>query len=1009
MSKSWASTLKLPKSSFPPRPLAETRPLYLQKSTDDLYRWQKANRPSDKQRPPFIVHDGPPYANGKLHVGHALNKILKDMTLRVKIQQGRRVEYRPGWDCHGLPIELKALAAAGKEDAGTDLSSVGIRKIARDLASHTVLDQMSEFRSFGVMADWDGRWTTMDPEYEVRQLRLFQTLVQRGLIYRKYKPVYWSPSSHTALAEAELEYNENHISTAAYVKFPLHVPVGQALPASLSAFAADRSALSFVLWTTTPWTLPANEAIAVHRDFDYAVVRLGESPDLMVIAESCLAAFTTTCCSGEDAPHPTVVARSIRGEDLINLNYTNPLRGRNAKLQPVIHADFVTAGSGSGLVHIAPGHGFDDYIVCMGLNLPVPAPVDGQGKFTADAYPDDPAKLEGLSVQGEGGPAVLALLGDGAVIKTHKYRHKYPYDWRTKKPIIVRATAQWFADVALIKKPAVASLQNVQFVPETGRSRLESFVNGRSEWCISRQRAWGMPIPALHGDDGSIVLTEATIEHILGVVKERGTDAWWSDAADELAWVPESLRQANPGVSYSRGTDTMDVWFDSGSSWTQSPVDGSEGGAPAQADVYLEGSDQHRGWFQSSLLTRVAALSQGSSDSASTLSPFKTLVTHGFMLDGEGKKMSKSLGNIVTGAQVMDGTLLPPIKEKKRRKKKGEAAPPPPPPPKPAGTLTYDALGPDALRLWVAGSDYTGDVVMSESVLQSTHTALIKYRVILKMLLGSMQSEVAARQSPVTVLDRIALIQLQDTMKEVGAAYDRFEFYRGVAALNRWVTNDLSAFYLEAAKDRLYCADGGGVLEPIFLGLTRMLAPVVPMLVEEAWDHAPEWLQKAHIHPLQQLYNDPVVDAARLAASSGSAPTDESLRRALPAISAAHAAVKSGLERARNDKVVGSSLQCSVTLRVTDAVTLKTLQEHAADLDAMFVVSSVEVKDGAGASAEAEVGQSEDAAWEYVASFEGGDAVVRPPKKDKCGRCWRYVAEPAEEICGRCADVVAQA
>ena len=934
------------------------------------------------------------------------------MTLRVKIQQGRRVEYRPGWDCHGLPIELKALAAAGKEDAGADLSPVGIRRIARDLASHTVLDQMSEFRSFGVMADWDGRWTTMDPAYELRQLRLFQTLVQRGLIYRRYKPVYWSPSSHTALAEAELEYNENHISTAAYVKFPLHVPEGRALPASLSQLAAGPSALSFVIWTTTPWTLPANEAIAVHRDFDYAVIRLGESPDLMIIAESCLEAFTATCCSAEDdgAPRPTVVARSIRGDDLLGLNYTNPLRGRSAKPQPIIHADFVTAGSGSGLVHIAPGHGFDDYTVCMGLGLPVPAPVDGQGRFTAEAYPDDPARLAGLSVQGEGGAAVLALLGDGAVIKTHKYRHKYPYDWRTKKPIIVRATAQWFADVALIKKPAVASLQSVQFVPETGRSRLESFVNGRSEWCISRQRAWGMPIPALYGDDGSVVLTEATVEHILGVVQERGTDAWWSDAADEPAWVPESLRQANPGVRYARGTDTMDVWFDSGSSWTQSPVDGSEGegAAPAQADVYLEGSDQHRGWFQSSLLTRVAALGRGSSDNASALSPFKTLVTHGFMLDGEGKKMSKSLGNIVTGAQVMDGTLLPPVKERKRRKNKGEAAPPPPPP-KPAGALTYDALGPDALRLWVAGSDYTGDVVMSESVLQSTHTALVKYRVILKMLLGSMQSEAAARQSPVTVLDRIALLQLQDTMAEVGAAYDRFEFYRGVAALNRWVTNDLSAFYLEAAKDRLYCADGGGVLEPIFLGLARMLAPVVPMLVAEAWDHAPAWLQQSHAHPLRQLYSDPIVDAARLAGPSvlsGSAPTDARLRRALPAISAAHAAVKAGLERARNDKVVGSSLQCSVTLRVSDAPTRATLQEHAASLDAMFVVSSVEVTDGA--STEAEVGPGGDAAWEYVASFEGGEAVVRPPKKGKCGRCWRYVAEPEEELCGRCADVVAQ-
>lgn len=801
------------------------RPVYLQRSTDELYKWQQAHRP---EADPFIVHDGPPYANGKLHVGHALNKILKDMSLRVRVQQGKRVQYRPGWDCHGLPIELKALEAASKTRSTTEMTPVGIRAIARELATRTIIDQMAEFRSFGVMADWDRRWTTMDPDYEVRQLRLFQQLVHKGLIYRKYKPVYWSPSSQTALAEAELEYNDQHLSTAAYVKFPV------AASSEISIPGHDGSRpLKVVIWTTTPWTLPANEAIAVHRDFDYALLQLGNED--LIVAESCLDAFTTQCCPAS-TPQPTVVARSIPGSALLQLTYTNPLRGRTARPQPIVHADFVTANSGSGLVHMAPGHGFDDCIVCTSLGLPAPAPVDGLGRFTADAYPDDPARLKGLSVQGEGGQAVLAILGD-AVVATHEYRHKYPYDWRTKKPIIVRATAQWFADVAVIKEPAIASLQNVQFVPETGRSRLESFVKGRSEWCISRQRAWGVPIPALYGSDGSVVLTEETVQHILGVIQQRGTDAWWSDAADAAAWVPTSLQEANPGVTYQRGTDTMDVWFDSGSSWTQAP-DGT------QADVYLEGSDQHRGWFQSSLLTRVAALSGKGEDaseiSADTLSPFKTLVTHGFMLDGEGKKMSKSLGNIVTAAQVMDGTLLPPLKEKKQRKR-GKAKETASEVPK-TSTAVYDALGPDALRLWVASSDYTGDVVMSEMVLQATHAALIKYRVILKMLLGSMHE--SARSAPVTTVDRIALLQLQDTMTEVSTAYNRFEFYRGLASLNRWLTNDLSAFYLEASKDRLYCGDGGGVLEPIFAGLTRMLAPVVPMLVEEAWDHAPVWLRE---------------------------------------------------------------------------------------------------------------------------------------------------------------------
>ncbi|KJR81534.1 isoleucyl-tRNA synthetase [Sporothrix schenckii 1099-18] len=1018
MSKSWASTLRLPKSTFPPRPLAEHRPLYLQRSTDELYKWQQANRPDND---PFVVHDGPPYANGKLHVGHALNKILKDMSLRVKIQQGRRVHYRPGWDCHGLPIELKALATASESSSSStaELTPVAIRKIARDLASRTIVDQMKEFRSFGVMADWDNRWTTMDPEYEVRQLQLFQTLVHKGLIYRKYKPVYWSPSSHTALAEAELEYNDRHVSTAAYVKFPI-LP-GAAVP----GYDGSRP-LSAVIWTTTPWTLPANEAIAVHRDFEYVLVQLGD--EFLLVADSCLESFTAACCP-EGTPQPKVIVRSIRGSDLTQLQYTNPLRGKSAKPQPIIHADFVSAGSGSGLVHTAPGHGFDDYVVCMRLGLPIPAPVDGEGRFTSEAYPDDPSRLEGLSVQGEGNKAVLAILGD-AVITMHQYRHKYPYDWRTKKPIIIRATAQWFADVDLIKDPAVASLKNVQFIPETGRSRLESFVKGRSEWCISRQRAWGVPIPALYGDDDSVVLTEETVKHILAVVKERGTDTWWSDAADEAAWIPEALRKANPGVAYRRGSDTMDVWFDSGSSWTQAAND-------AQADVYLEGSDQHRGWFQSSLLTRVAGLSSAATSSSSaaspaTLSPFKTLVTHGFMLDGAGKKMSKSLGNIVTGAEVMEGTLLPPIKEKKKKGRgKAKAADGASPStntnaksnPGSATVVKYDALGPDALRLWVAGSDYTGDVVMSEMVLQATHTALIKYRVTLKMLLGSMHE--SARTTPLTTVDHIALLQLKDTMKEVAAAYDRFEFYRGLASLNRWLTNDLSSFYLEAAKDRLYCADGGGVLEPIFVGLTRMLAPVVPMLVEEAWDHAPAWLKeyvaalilscllgqytdtppfRSTEHPLRQLYSDSLVGEDRL-------PRDTSpLRAAIPVIFSAHAAVKTALENARNDRVLGSPLQCSVVLRVPDDSTaLPLLQDHAAELDSMFVVSSVSV-----VAAESEPATEEvSPVWKYTAPFDvqgGGSAtaVVLPPQNAKCPRCWRYVAEDKDHLCRRCEDAVQQ-
>ena len=716
------------------------------------------------------------------------------------------MNYIPGWDCHGLPIELKAVGAA----EGKRMSPGAIRKAARKLASATVKKQMKSFRSYAVMSDWDARWTTMDIEYELRQLRLFQRMVRRGLIYRKFKPVYWSPSSGTALAEAELEYNENHVSRAAYVRFPV-VGEYRHLP-GLEGFTGNLYAL---IWTTTPWTLPANRAIAVHDELTYHVLRVGDNAYL--VAEGCLSQVTPFLLREDETPE---IVCTFLGSQLTGLQYINVLQGKSAAPQLIIHGSFVTSGSGSGLVHCAPGHGFDDYIAASQLDIPVSAPVDNDGLFTEDAYPDDPDRLKGISVLEGGGAAVLELLGDD-VLNVHKYKHKYPYDWRTKQPIIIRATAQWFADVDSIKDLSLGALDKVKFVPETGKNRLEAFVKGRSEWCISRQRAWGVPIPALYDASGDAVMTDETINHIISVIKERGTDAWWNDDPNDPAWIPASLQ--NAGV-FTRGKDTMDVWFDSGSSWTQ--LDG-------QADVYLEGSDQHRGWFQSSLLTRVASMvseSETVNPTAVGLSPFKTLITHGFTLDKDGKKMSKSLGNIISADEVMDGSLVPLLKSKK---KKGAEAPSGP---------VKDALGPDALRLWVASSDYTGDIVLGEPVLTAVHQSLLKYRTIIKMLTGSMHK--SARTAPLTTLDRIAIFQLKSVMTEVKTHYDNYEFNKAFSRLNHWIVNDLSAFYLEGLKDRLYCGDGGGVLEPIFMGLLRMLAPITPVLVAEAWDHRPAYMQE---------------------------------------------------------------------------------------------------------------------------------------------------------------------
>ncbi|KAI0126614.1 isoleucyl-tRNA synthetase [Xylariales sp. AK1849] len=950
MSKSWSATLRLPKSTFPPRPLAQLREQYIKRSADDFYEWQKANRPAGDT---FVLHDGPPYANGSLHVGHALNKILKDMILRVKVQQGRRVDYVPGWDCHGLPIELKALGASD----GKNLAPIEIRKAARNLASNTVTKQMKSFRSYGVMGDWGRRWTTMDAAYEFRQLRLFQKMVKKGLIYRKYKPVYWSPSSKTALAEAELEYKDDHISTAAWVRFSIDDTWREV--ANLVGFAQKFTGKLYALiWTTTPWTLPANQAIAVNNEMIYSIITDGK--DAYVVANSRLEAIQSKLSrSGLQ-----VVVDNLSGSNFRGLKYRNVLKDNLAQSQPIIHADFVSADSGSGLVHLAPGHGFDDYKVCRSFGLPVTAPIDDDGRFTVDALPDDPDRLTSAPMINKGGSQiVLDVLADD-VLHVEKYKHKYPYDWRTKQPVVVRATEQWFADVASIKDKALDALNTVHFIPETGRKRLESFVKGRSEWCISRQRAWGVPIPALYDKNGTAVVNEDVVDHIISVIQERGTNAWWSDAPDDPAWIPSSLTG-----EYRRGTDTMDVWFDSGSSWSM---------MSAQADVYLEGSDQHRGWFQSSLLTRIAAGAVEDTGFAKG-APFKQLITHGFTLDQEGKKMSKSVGNIMEPHQVMDGSLLPPLK------RKGKAA---------QGTPTFDALGPDALRLWVASSDYTRDVAIGVTILQAIHTALIKYRTIAKMLVGSMHE--SARTAPLTTVDHIAFIQLQDTMKEVGKAFNSHEFYKGFNALNRWITNDLSAFYLEASKDRLYCGDGGGVLEPIFNGFMRMIAPITPSLVEEVWDHRPDWMKRdsSTPHPLQQLYHDAIIDSNRLTQDL------QTLREHIPVLMAIHAVIKPSLEKARTDKVVGSSLQSFVNISIPDSKTTAVLEKYADELESIFVVSSVVVNSAISDSPE----------WSYSQEFEingkKGTVTVLPPKQAKCPRCWRYLAPVEEQLCGRCEDIV---
>ncbi|KAJ5392574.1 hypothetical protein N7509_008064 [Penicillium cosmopolitanum] len=938
--RSWTSTLKLPKSSFPPRVSPADRTKYLKRCTDELYAWQRRERPATK---PFVLHDGPPYANGELHVGHALNKITKDIINRVQLSRGKQVRYVPGWDCHGLPIELKALQGLHDTDVlDRSLSAAVIRKAARQLARQTVKEQMKGFKGFGVMADWENHWKTMDHNFEMRQLGIFREMVDHGLIYRKFKPVYWSPSTGTALAEAELEYKDDHISTAALIKFPL-----ENIPEHLAnnPLLANKE-VSAVIWTTTPWTLPANAAIAVSEELHYAIVE-SEQHGLLLIAQSRIEYMEKML--KEDL---SVIIPDILGSELGEKATYRPLcKGPEAKAQPIIAADFVTADSGSGMVHCAPGHGMDDYEACLARGIEVFAPVNDEGRFTDKAMPHDPSRLSGKSVLGEGNEAVLEFAQErNQLLAQHKYEHKYPYDWRSKQPIIIRATEQWFADVADIRKNALQSLEDVRFVPETGKTRLQNFIKNRSEWCISRQRAWGVPIPALyHRTTGEAVLTKESVSHIMDTIKERGIDAWWTDSADDLAWILPSLRDGSTG--YRRGTDTMDVWFDSGTSWAE--IDVPTEGRSHPADVYLEGSDQHRGWFQSGLLTYTAhQLASGKTD---TRAPFRNLITHGFTLDEAGRKMSKSIGNTIAPQTIMDGTLLPPLKPRKGKgKKQAENQEP-----------SFDALGPDALRLWAAGSDYTHDVVIGKQVLQGVHTSLHKFRVTFKLLLGALgdfSPKNAVAYDQLQQVDRIALKHLSDMTVASQKSYDNFEFYKSVNILNRWANLEFSAFYMEAIKDRLYTLGENSAsrraaqttLFYIFTHLQEVLGPITPILVEETWDHTPEAIKSHSGHPLQ-----------RLAASPPAEWQDAALDTSYQEIVAVHSVIKNLQEQARSKKQLGSSLQSFVHISLPGDET-SIFHRHLSELPDLFVVSSVTI----GKSGESISGNIADAEWKYEEECE---------------------------------------
>ena len=684
--------------------------------------------------PTFTLHDGPPYANGPLHMGHALNKVLKDVINKYQVLRGRKVRYVPGWDCHGLPIELKVLQSMDQEQRRA-LTPIKLRKKAAAYARKQVDSQMKGFQRWGIWADWQHPYLTLQKDYEAAQIRVFGEMVLKGHIYRGLKPVHWSPSSRTALAEAELEYPDGHTSPSVYVAFPaVELPAalrdalkteGITLPSDAEALG---NALWVAIWTTTPWTLPANLAVSVNERLDYAMADDGNGR-LLLVAADLVDSLSATL------ERPLVCKATIKGAQLAGLTYRHPLLDRTSPV--VIGGDYITTESGTGLVHTAPGHGVDDFHTGQKNGLPVLCPVDEAGTLTVEAGP-----FAGLNVLKDANPVIInALETAGALLKQEAYGHRYPYDWRTKKPTIFRATEQWFASVDGFRQQALDAIDQVEWTPASGRNRIEAMVKERGDWCISRQRTWGVPIPVFYNRSGGDVLLNAdTLAHIEALISEHGADVWWEKEEADL--LPPSY--ADQADQWRKGTDTMDVWFDSGSSWAA--VSSLRETLSYPADLYLEGSDQHRGWFQSSLLTSVAV--NGGA-------PYRRVLTHGFALDEKGRKMSKSLGNVVDPMVIIEGG--------KNQKQE-------------------PAYGADVLRLWVSSVDYSADVPIGAGILRQLADVYRKVRNTSRYLLGNLHDfNPAADAVPVAelpLLDRWMLQRTAEVMDEITEAFESYEFFR---------------------------------------------------------------------------------------------------------------------------------------------------------------------------------------------------------------------------------------
>ena len=944
--KSYKETVNLPKTDFDMRANALKREPEIDKFWKDhqIYEKLAENNPHDL----FVLHDGPPYANGSLHIGHALNKILKDIINKYKLLQGYKVRYVPGWDCHGLPIELKVLQNMKQEERET-LTPLALRQKARDFAQKTQKEQSTAFQRFGIWGDWEHPYMTLTPEYEAAQIAVFGKMALKGYIYRGLKPVHWSPSSQTALAEAELEYPEGHVSRSVFAAFPI-------IKASTPVLEPFIPNLAVAIWTTTPWTLPGNLAVALNPELDYSVVEANSrlcQYQYLIVATDLVATLTETFNT------PLTIKATVKGKDLEHTVYRHPLFARESEI--LIGGDYVTTESGTGLVHTAPGHGQEDYLVGQRYNLPILSPVDDKGNFTSEA-----GVFAGLNVLKDANESIIQALGEqGALLKEEPYQHKYPYDWRTKKPTIFRATEQWFASVLGFKEEALAAIKTVKWIPSQGENRITPMIGDRSDWCISRQRHWGVPIPVFYDEEtNEPLLTEESINHVQGIIAEKGSDAWWELPLEEL--LPPSVR--NNGRTYRRGTDTMDVWFDSGSSWAA--VANTRPELKYPVDMYLEGSDQHRGWFQSSLLTSVAA---------NGIAPYQTVLTHGFVLDENGRKMSKSLGNVVDPATIINGG-------KDQKKEPG--------------------YGADILRLWVSSVDYSADVPIGQNILKQLVDVRNKIRNTARFLLGSLEgfdpSIDAISYQDLPELDKYMLHRIGEVFTEVTEAFETFQFSRFFQVVQNFCVVDLSTFYLDIAKDRLYISDTNAfrrrscqtVLALALENLTKAIAPVLSYLAEDIWQYLPYNTPYSSVFESGWVVVKPEWNKPELTSK-------------WTKIRQIRTEVNKVMENARTQKVIGSSLDAKVLLYLADADFKQELEAFnlgdslsgnlVDELRYFFLASQVELVDSK-ASIE-------------TANYKGESELVSVGivKADgqKCDRCWNYsthVGEFKEDptICERC-------